>query len=700
MTEAEHPAIRELNALNPDAVALAELVSFAVLVDSQLLRQARLALTLPGVDAGAEADVWLSSLVQSRSPEGILFFLHAAKALRKRLANKPERLTLARKITRSRYERLLPAVAVEEEINCLSVNPDDQAFAHIERLLQSAAATLLTDDTRSGLAHWAARVWPRLPAAVRQMEPARVLAMAAYLRLGEQLPADEAEVAQTPESAGSQIPDWMAWALPKDLPRDSIGIKLVSNGIEFAPPREGDHVIELPATTPLLLEVSWTQNNTSYFEKIHWCTGERRLVKAPPGEIRLRTISGERYAIVPSRVTPPSPAIPQTRRASVFISSSRNARDLALHLKDRLEFRDSDLFEIQLWWDDALILGKSTLEGLIDHCQETDFAAVLLTEDDPTEKKGVENVSLRDNCVFELGLFTGALGPNPQRVFQISSAKAAALPSDVEGITNLQIVVERKEDGELTQECKDSIDRAAGSIASRVKKLRSYVRGVIPLISGEELMDFERIRAEGNLDPGSHIVITAEQPLEKDPDFAIHVQANMREGIRYSYFFFADENSANVIARLIQALAAVGVPGETVYERRDNMMADQEKVTRNLETMQQHLAIHFTALKPAFQLRIHNADLVDKAVCFLRFTKEKSASFVRWCEEGPAKRVADHLLRMRRPMPKGIERYIFRSTSEFDFDATPDFKENLCDEILELFPQPLDDKAKAICFGK
>ena len=389
------------------------------------------------------------------------------------------------------------------------------------------------------------------------------------------------------------------------------------------------------------------------------------------------------------------------KKTKLFIASSGSAKDLALYLNDRLDFRGENLLDIQLWWDNALILGKSTLDGLINHCQETDFAAVLLTEDDPTKKKGVENVRLRDNCVFELGLFTGALGPNPQRVFQISSAKAAALPSDVDGITNLKIVVEREEDGELTQECKDSIDRAALAIVARVKKLRSYVRGVIPLISGEELMDYERIkRADGNLDPGSHIVITAEQPLEKDPDFAIHVLANMREGIRYSYFFFADENSANVIARLIQTLAAVGVPGETVYERRDNMVAEQEKVTRNLENMQQHLAIHFTALKPAFQLRIHNADLVDKAVCFLRFTKDKSASFVRWCEEGPAKRVADHLLRMRRPMPKGVERYIFRSTSEFDFDTKPDFKDNLSGEILMFFPQPLKEKAKAACFGK
>lgn len=387
------------------------------------------------------------------------------------------------------------------------------------------------------------------------------------------------------------------------------------------------------------------------------------------------------------------------KKTKLFIASSGSAKDLALHLKDRLEFRDSDLFEIQLWWDDALILGKSTLDGLINHCQETDFAAVLLTEDDPTEKKGVENVSPRDNCVFELGLFTGALGPDPQRVFQISSAKAAALPSDVDGITNLQIVVER-EDGELTTKCQNSIDRAALSIVARVKKLRSYVRGVIPLISGEELMDFERIKHEEGLDPGSHIVITAEQPLEKDPDFAIRVQANMREGIRYSYFFFADENSANVIARLIQALAAVGVPGEKFYERRDNMAAEQEKVTRNLENMQQHLAIHFTALKPAFQLCIHNADLVDKAICFLRFTKDKSASFVRWCEEAPAKRVADHLLRMRRPMPKGVERYIFRSTSDFDFETKPDFKDNLTGEILTFFPPPLRDQAKAVCFGK
>jgi hypothetical protein len=393
------------------------------------------------------------------------------------------------------------------------------------------------------------------------------------------------------------------------------------------------------------------------------------------------------------------------KKTSIFIASSTRAQPLALQLKERLRFHGKDKADLRLWWDNILTLGKTTLLGLTDECQNSDFAIVLLTEDDVLVKKETEHLSPRDNCIFELGLFTGALGPDPERVFLITSTKKGALPSDVDGITYVQIVDQRTPgaDDELTADSKDSLDDAARKIINQVNRLRHYVRPVLPLVSDRDLMDYERIKGkEGNLLPNSHVIVSTEQPIEvEEADFAGRVQGNMKEAIRYFYFFYADENSFNVIAQLIQALATSGVgDGGTFHERRKAIETSEEIVKENLKRMQQYLNIHFSVYKPAFQLCLHNAERPNSAICYLRFEKGDSASFVAWAQGGPAKRVADHFLRQRKKPKDPADQYIFRSTGDFDLDGQADFKANLSRAILDLFPESLDETVRAACFGK
>ena len=81
----EEQLIQDLASDSPGAVELARVVSLSVLVEPQLLRRARIDL-LKGVDAGAEADLWLSRLVQTRSPRWITLVPRAAELLRLELA--------------------------------------------------------------------------------------------------------------------------------------------------------------------------------------------------------------------------------------------------------------------------------------------------------------------------------------------------------------------------------------------------------------------------------------------------------------------------------------------------------------------------------------------------------------------------------------------------------------------------------------
>src|SRR5688572_25110247 len=140
------------------------------------------------------------------------------------------------------------------------------------------------------------------------------------------------------------------------------------------------------------------------------------------------------------------------RRFRVFIASSGAARELAVKLRDAIDSRVKDMgvdarkesikVKQVLWWK-AFPPGEGTLGALLNECKDCDFAVVLLTEDDLTLKKEVEQLQPRDNCIFEAGLFTGALSLDPRRVFLLSSLKKASdsLPSDLAGIGYIQIKV-------------------------------------------------------------------------------------------------------------------------------------------------------------------------------------------------------------------------------------------------------------------
>jgi hypothetical protein len=285
-------AIKILLAENPDALRLAELVSFAVLIEPALLRRMRLEL-LKGVDAGAEADLWLSPLVQTRSPEGISLLPGVAELLRQRLAQQPDLLEQAWNLTSQMHAGLPPTLLLEEELNKLSVNPDDRALQRIADILHTVAATLVGDEERWGLANWAARALPRLPETIRKLDPARVLAMVSYLRLGAHLPVTE-------DQLQTELPDWIAWALPKDLPLADLCVQFTVEGIVFgATPLDPEHVIRVPATNPLIVEVSWSENGRRRVEQLLLQQGEQRTFKVPTGEIHLRTVLGDRYTVTP-----------------------------------------------------------------------------------------------------------------------------------------------------------------------------------------------------------------------------------------------------------------------------------------------------------------------------------------------------------------------------------------------------------------
>jgi hypothetical protein len=119
-----------------------------------------------------------------------------------------------------------------------------------------------------------------------------------------------------------------------------------------------------------------------------------------------------------------------TTRPVVFVGSSAEGLPVARALQQNL---DHDA-EVILWSQGVFGVSDGTLQTLVDTAQRFDFAVLVLTPDDLILSKDETKPSPRDNVVFELGLFMGALGR--ERTYIVHNRTAGMrLPSDLAGVT-------------------------------------------------------------------------------------------------------------------------------------------------------------------------------------------------------------------------------------------------------------------------
>jgi predicted nucleotide-binding protein len=118
---------------------------------------------------------------------------------------------------------------------------------------------------------------------------------------------------------------------------------------------------------------------------------------------------------------------------SVFIGSSSEQLETARAIKQGL---GSDVQAVV--WDEAdFALNESAFGALSKMAERFDFAVFVFDADDVAQIRRAEVRTVRDNVVFELGLFIGRLGRG--RAFWITAEGTAAphISTDLAGITRL-----------------------------------------------------------------------------------------------------------------------------------------------------------------------------------------------------------------------------------------------------------------------
>jgi predicted nucleotide-binding protein len=123
---------------------------------------------------------------------------------------------------------------------------------------------------------------------------------------------------------------------------------------------------------------------------------------------------------------------PPNEFPKLFIISSSEAMPVAKELRAQLE---PHVFST-IWSDGVFFAGGYPLEALEKAVSESDFAVAIAQADDVIRSRSKVQPTLRDNVLFELGLFMGKLTRH-RAILVHPRVSKLKLPSDLHGLTLL-----------------------------------------------------------------------------------------------------------------------------------------------------------------------------------------------------------------------------------------------------------------------
>lgn len=155
-------------------------------------------------------------------------------------------------------------------------------------------------------------------------------------------------------------------------------------------------------------------------------------------------------------------------KARLFIASSVESLPVAEAVNVNL---DHDM-EVTIWKNGTFNLSSSTIDDLVKKTSSVDFALFIFTPDDLATIREKEINIVRDNVLFELGLFIGAIGK--ERCFILKPRGVELhLPTDLLGVALADYDPDRSDDDLIS-----STNRTCTLVKQEVKRL-----GVISRVS-------------------------------------------------------------------------------------------------------------------------------------------------------------------------------------------------------------------------
>lgn len=149
------------------------------------------------------------------------------------------------------------------------------------------------------------------------------------------------------------------------------------------------------------------------------------------------------------------------RKPRLFIASSVESVAIAEAVNVNL---DHD-FEITIWKNGTFKLSSSTIDDLVEKSSSVDFALFIFAPDDIATIRSRNEHVVRDNVIFEMGLFIGAIGKSRSFILKPRDAEMH-LPTDLLGVNPADYDANRS-DGDLVS----ATNRACALIKSEVERI-------------------------------------------------------------------------------------------------------------------------------------------------------------------------------------------------------------------------------------
>lgn len=124
-----------------------------------------------------------------------------------------------------------------------------------------------------------------------------------------------------------------------------------------------------------------------------------------------------------------------TKKVSIFVGSTVETLPVAEAIQETLRF-DAN---VVIWNQAVFEPGQYALESLLENAYTFDLAVFIFSEDDDTVIRKKQYKTVRDNLIFEYGLFLGFLGREKSIIVIVNKTEIFHLPSDLLGITPLEI---------------------------------------------------------------------------------------------------------------------------------------------------------------------------------------------------------------------------------------------------------------------
>jgi hypothetical protein len=157
----------------------------------------------------------------------------------------------------------------------------------------------------------------------------------------------------------------------------------------------------------------------------------------------------------------------------IFVGSSFEALSVAYAIQENLEY-DA---ECTVWAQGAFTPSAYTLDALVEELEKSDFGAFVFSPDDRVISRGEEKNAVRDNVLFELGLYVGRLGRKRTFIIQ-PRGNELRVTTDLAGVTVVTFDPDRGD-----QNLRAALGPACNQIRESIKRLGPVAQTVEQVVA-------------------------------------------------------------------------------------------------------------------------------------------------------------------------------------------------------------------------